>query len=126
LENKPADKVLFANSGITKWFEPVTPLTNPTTINQPPMTESITYDGAKRLHSWHASVPVQTRPDVAAVTQTIDGVEYYKGIGKYKGKMYIKELFDKRFQVVADRRIKKGRIKASAEKAALMTVGYED
>lgn len=50
---------------------------------------------------FHADRPMITIPKVHPQPRTIDGVKMYVGIGKEnKGKLYIKEMFDRMFKVV--------------------------
>lgn len=90
------------------------------------MHTTVIYSGKTAHHSFHADRAIQVRPTVEPKTEIIDGVEHYIGTGEYKGKIYRKDLFDQRFQVQADRKIKSKKIRASREKAELLAVGYED
>ena len=50
---------------------------------------------------FRAEVKALYQPPVTAVSRTIDGDDYYIGIGpENKGKMYLVELFDRTFKVI--------------------------
>lgn len=64
---------------------------------------------------WFAEVPAQLIPDVKEKAEMIDGQMMYVGKGKFKGKFYIQDLFDKRFKVIKGK-IKSRFYKGSSEK----------
>jgi hypothetical protein len=53
----------------------------------------------RKSNGWHIEKPFIQRPQVSEAT-LINGSLMYVGVGKDKGKIYFKELFDKMFSVV--------------------------
>lgn len=59
------------------------------------MNKVIHGSGVTKSVSWHAETAYLVAPKIFKRTVTIDGIVYYRG---EKGRMFIKELFDKMFK----------------------------
>lgn len=59
------------------------------------MYRTDTIEGSKNSFDFHAEVKFQKKPLVKLVL--INGVEMYEGIGEFKGKLYVPDIFDRYF-----------------------------